>query len=67
MILRPPRRRGAERLERMDAGEGSPEEIARAYRLLDVVNQRLGGLTLLGLADTWLDFRRRMASPATGG
>lgn len=26
----------------------------------------LGGLTLLGLADTWLDFRRRLASP-TGG
>jgi len=27
----------------------------------------VGGLTLLGLADTWLDFRRRPASPATGG
>jgi hypothetical protein len=27
----------------------------------------VGGLTLLGLADTWLDFRRRMATPATGG
>ena len=27
----------------------------------------LGGLTLLGLADTWLDFRRRLAAPATGG
>ena len=26
----------------------------------------VGGLTLLGLADTWVDFRRRMAS-ATGG
>jgi hypothetical protein len=26
----------------------------------------LGGLTLLGLADTWVDFRRRLA-PATGG
>jgi hypothetical protein len=25
----------------------------------------LGGLTLLGLADTWLDFRRRLAAPAT--
>jgi hypothetical protein len=22
----------------------------------------VGGLTLLGLADTWLDFRRRLAS-----
>ncbi|HUR96297.1 MAG TPA: DUF2232 domain-containing protein [Gemmatimonadales bacterium] len=27
----------------------------------------VGGLTLLGLADTWLDFRRRMATPTTGG
>ncbi|MFL5496373.1 MAG: DUF2232 domain-containing protein [Gemmatimonadales bacterium] len=27
----------------------------------------LGGLTLLGLADTWLDFRRRLSTPTTGG
>lgn len=27
----------------------------------------LGGLTLLGLADTWLDFRRRLTASATGG
>jgi hypothetical protein len=27
----------------------------------------VGGLTLLGLADTWLDFRRRLTTPATGG
>ena len=27
----------------------------------------VGGLTLLGLADTWLDFRRRSSTPATGG
>ena len=26
-----------------------------------------GGLTLLGLADTWLDFRRRLSTPSTGG
>jgi hypothetical protein len=26
-----------------------------------------GGLLLLGLADTWLDFRRRLATPSTGG
>ena len=26
-----------------------------------------GGLMLLGLADTWLDFRRRLATPSTGG
>jgi hypothetical protein len=25
----------------------------------------LGGLTLLGLADTWLDFRRRLATSTT--
>jgi hypothetical protein len=25
----------------------------------------VGGLTLLGLADTWLDFRRRLAAPST--
>ena len=27
----------------------------------------VGGLALLGLADTWLDFRRRMAPPTSGG
>jgi hypothetical protein len=27
----------------------------------------VGGLTLLGLADTWLDFRRRLSTPNTGG
>jgi hypothetical protein len=27
----------------------------------------VGGLALLGLADTWLDFRRRMAPPPSGG
>jgi ubiquinone/menaquinone biosynthesis C-methylase UbiE len=43
VILGPLRRRGAERLERMDAGEGCPHEIAEAYRLLDTVNRRLGG------------------------
>ena len=26
-----------------------------------------GGLLLLGVADTWLDFRRRLATPSTGG
>jgi uncharacterized protein YybS (DUF2232 family) len=35
-----------------------------AMFLLPVV---LGGLTMLGLADTWLDFRRRLATPTTGG
>jgi hypothetical protein len=27
----------------------------------------VSGLMLLGLADTWLDFRRRLATPSTGG
>ena len=27
----------------------------------------VGGLTLLGHADTWLDFRRRHPTPTTGG
>ncbi len=27
----------------------------------------VGGLTLLGLADTWLDFRRRLKTPTNGG
>jgi hypothetical protein len=27
----------------------------------------VGGLALLGLADTWLDFRRRSSTPTTGG
>ncbi len=35
-----------------------------AFFLLPFV---VGGLTLLGLADTWLDFRRRPASSGTGG
>ena len=26
-----------------------------------------GGLLLLGLADSWVDFRRRLESPPTGG
>jgi ubiquinone/menaquinone biosynthesis C-methylase UbiE len=34
----------------MDAGEGTPEEIATAYRLLDVVNRRLGGHRLTARA-----------------
>lgn len=50
MILRPPRRRGAEWIERGDAGEGTPEEIAEAYRLLDVINRRLGGHRLTARA-----------------
>ena len=46
MILRPLRRRGAERVELMDGGAGTPDEVAEAYRLLDEVNRRLGGYRL---------------------
>ena len=61
MIARPPVRRGAERVERMDAGEGSPEEIAAAYRLLDTVNRRLGGYRLT--RDTLRPLLRDRAEP----
>ena len=46
MILRPPPRRGAERIELLDAGTGSREEVCEAYALLDQVNRRLGGYRL---------------------
>ena len=68
MILPPLARRGAERVERMDAGEGSPEEIAEAYRLLDTVNQRLGGhrLTERALAPL-VPGRAKPGSEESGG
>ena len=53
---------------RAGAGRVSPLGIvllhgARPFSCLPFV---ASGLTVLGLADTWLDFRRRMA-PTTGG
>lgn len=51
MIRRPPRL-GPEAEELLDAGVGSPEEEAEAYRLLEAVNRRLGGyLTTLRALD----------------
>jgi hypothetical protein len=46
---------------------GAPATTAAALAAFVFLPFVVGGLTLLGLADTWLDFRRRMATPATGG
>ena len=45
---------------------GAPATTAAALAAFVFLPFVVGGLTLLGLADTWVDFRRRMAS-ATGG
>jgi hypothetical protein len=53
---------------RSSAGRvGAPATTAAALAAFVFLPFVVGGLTLLGLADTWLDFRRRMATPATGG
>jgi hypothetical protein len=44
---------------------GAPATTAAAIAAFVFLPFVVGGLTLLGLADTWLDFRRRMATPAT--
>ena len=44
----------------------APVLVALAAVTLLLLPFVLGGLTLLGLADTWLDFRRRL-TPVTGG
>jgi hypothetical protein len=44
----------------------APVLVAIAAITLLLLPFVLGGLTLLGLADTWLDFRRRL-TPVTGG
>jgi len=52
---------------RAGAGRVSPMGIV-LYTVLTILMFAFvaSGLTVLGLADTWLDFRRRMA-PTTGG
>jgi hypothetical protein len=45
----------------------APTAVAISIATLLLLPFVLGGLTVLGLADTWLDFRRRLAPPATGG
>ena len=52
------------------AGAGSlPRPVAAALLLAAIFLLAfvLGGLLLLGLADTWLHFRRRPTTPSTGG
>ncbi len=45
----------------------SPVVAALAIVAMFLLPFVVGGLLLLGLADTWLDFRRRLATPSTGG
>jgi hypothetical protein len=45
----------------------APTTVAIGLATLVLLPFVLGGLTLLGLADTWLDFRGRLAPPTTGG
>jgi hypothetical protein len=45
----------------------APTTVAIGLATLVLLPFVLGGLTLLGLADTWIDFRRRLAPPTTGG
>jgi hypothetical protein len=49
-------------------GRLTPPAVLVALALVTVILLPfvLGGLTIVGLADTWLDFRRRL-TPATGG
>ena len=49
-------------------GRRTPPSVLLALAMVTVVLLPfvLGGLTIVGLADTWLDFRRRL-TPATGG
>lgn len=52
------------------ASTGRPSAIGVAlYSVLAILMFAFvaTGLMLLGLADTWLDFRRRLAAPTTGG
>jgi hypothetical protein len=48
-------------------GIAGPVSVVLGFIALFLLPFIVGGLTLLGLADTWLDFRRRLATPTTGG
>jgi uncharacterized protein YybS (DUF2232 family) len=48
-------------------GVAGPVAVVLGLVTLFLLPFVVGGLTLLGLADTWLDFRRRLATPSTGG
>ncbi len=52
------------------AGTGRPSALGMAlYSIVAIVMFAFvaSGLTVLGLADTWVDFRRRFAASSTGG
>jgi hypothetical protein len=48
-------------------GVAGPVAIVLGFIAVFLLPFVVGGLTLLGLADTWLDFRRRLSTPSTGG
>jgi hypothetical protein len=48
-------------------GIAGPVGVALTLVAVLVLPFVVGGLTLLGLADTWLDFRRRLSTPAKRG
>ena len=59
-------RRGAWRSSRrLGAGARAPSSRPSTMVAMFLLPFVVGGLTLLGLADTWLDFRRRLAASAT--
>jgi hypothetical protein len=49
------------------AGVAGPVAAVLGFIAVFLLPFVVGGLTLLGLADTWLDFRRRLSTPSTGG
>jgi hypothetical protein len=53
----------------LTAASGTPRPIVATVGVASLLlfPFTAGGLTLLGLVDTWLDFRRRLASSPTGG
>jgi len=48
-------------------GIAGPVGVVLGFIAVFLLQFVIGGLTLLGLADTWLDFRRRLSTPSTGG
>jgi hypothetical protein len=48
-------------------GVAGPVGVVLGFIAVFLLPFVVGGLTLLGLADTWLDFRRRLSTPSTGG
>jgi hypothetical protein len=55
------------RLRCATRGMRAPVRVMLVVGALFLLPFAVGGLALLGLADIWLDFRRRMAPPTSGG